>query len=427
MPFPSQLDIPEDVLEIAGTLKAAGHEAWCVGGAIRDTLLGENNTDYDVATSATPDVVKSLFKHTVPVGERFGTVAVRTRRRHHEVTTFRKDVTTDGRHAVVEFGVSLEDDLARRDFTVNAIAYEPLTKEWRDPFHGAADLDARLIKAVGVPLERFREDYLRILRAIRFASRFEFRIDPATWGAAQEAAPGTAQLSAERVRDEWYKTLRSARSLRRVVQLWWASGVATVWMPELLKAGEETAPPPDLAPENPLLRRHDTVGRLGERAALLPAYSDDRGIVQQRRDPVLLTTLLCRDPVGVLIRLKAPGADIARAAATLSGPAEPASNGVGVVRRWMAAVGDAADDLAVIWTLRHGVEPRWEPVMHGIRERGEPLTRRALAVNGTDLIAIGVDPGPGLGAMLDRLLAIVIDEPAQNTRENLLALARSLS
>jgi hypothetical protein len=198
-------------------------------------------------------------------------------------------------------------------------------------------------------------------------------------------------------------------------------------MPELLKAGEETAPPPDLAPENPLLRRHDTVGRLGERAALLPAYSDDRGIVQQRRDPVLLTTLLCRDPVGVLIRLKAPGADIARAAATLSGPAEPASNGVGVVRRWMAAVGDAADDLAVIWTLRHGVEPRWEPVMHGIRERGEPLTRRALAVNGTDLIAIGVDPGPGLGAMLDRLLAIVIDEPAQNTRENLLALARSLS
>ena len=104
MHFPDRLEIPEDVLEIAETLRAAGHEAWCVGGAIRDTLLGEANTDYDVATSATPEVVKKLFEHTVPVGERFGTVAVRTRRRHHEVTTFRKDVTTDGRHAVVEYG-----------------------------------------------------------------------------------------------------------------------------------------------------------------------------------------------------------------------------------------------------------------------------------------------------------------------------------
>jgi len=99
MRFPARLDIPEDVIEIATTLKAAGKEAWCVGGAIRDTLLGETNTDYDVATSATPEEVKALFKYTVPVGERFGTVAVRTRRRYHEVTTFRKDVSTDGRHA----------------------------------------------------------------------------------------------------------------------------------------------------------------------------------------------------------------------------------------------------------------------------------------------------------------------------------------
>ena len=151
MSFPDELRIPPDVLEIARTLEAAGHEAWCVGGAIRDTLLGEPNTDYDIATSATPDVVQKLFKNTVAVGERFGTIAVRTKRRHHEVTTFRRDVTTDGRHAEVVFGVSLEEDLARRDFTINAIAYHPLRHEWRDPFQATRDLEAKLIRAVGDP------------------------------------------------------------------------------------------------------------------------------------------------------------------------------------------------------------------------------------------------------------------------------------
>jgi Poly A polymerase head domain len=141
--FPARLEIPDDVLEIARTLEAAGHEAWCVGGAVRDTLLGEYNTDYDIATSARPEEVKALFRNTAAVGERFGTVGVRTRRRHHEVTTFRKDVLTDGRHAVVEFGASLEEDLARRDFTINAIAYDPLRHQWRDPFDGAADLGTR--------------------------------------------------------------------------------------------------------------------------------------------------------------------------------------------------------------------------------------------------------------------------------------------
>jgi len=426
MHFPDRLEIPEDVLEIAETLHAAGHEAWCVGGAIRDTLLGEVNTDYDVATSATPEVVKKLFEHTVPVGERFGTVAVRTRRRHHEVTTFRKDVSTDGRHAVVEYGASLDEDLARRDFTINAIAYEPLRHEWRDRFGGLADLEAGVIRAVGVPLERFREDYLRILRGIRFAARFEFAIDPATWEAAREATPGLAQLSAERVREEWYKGLRGSRSIKRLVELWWDSGAAAVLLPELLKEGSELSASPDTAPENPLLRRHELVGRMGQQAASLANRAEDRGTMV-RRDPVLLTTLLCLDPVGVLVRLKASGSDIARAAAVLSGPAEPPSLSVTAVRRWMAAVGDAADDLTAIWHMRNGVEPLWEPVMRGIRERGEPLTRRMLAVTGGDLQTVGIAPGPAMGHLLDRLLALVVDDPSQNTREALLTHARKLA
>ncbi len=151
----------------------------------------------------------------------------------HEVTTFRQDVLTDGRHAVVRYGVSLEEDLARRDFTINAIAYHPLRHEWRDPFEGKRDLERSLVRAVGDPAQRFQEDYLRILRALRFAARFDFTIDPATWDAARTAAPGLAQLSAERVREEWFKGLQTARSIAKLASLWLEVGAAGVWIPEL--------------------------------------------------------------------------------------------------------------------------------------------------------------------------------------------------
>lgn len=425
MSFPARLTIPDDVLEIARALEGAGYAAWCVGGAIRDTLLGEPNTDYDIATSATPDVVQQLFKHTVPVGERFGTVAVRTRRRHHEVTTFRRDVTTDGRHATVAFGGSLEDDLARRDFTINAIAYHPLRHEWRDPFSGAADLQARTIRAVGDAERRFREDYLRILRAIRFAARFGFDIDPSTWDAMRLTVDGLSRLSAERVREEWFKGLRTARDLFRLLDLWNASGAAHAWLPELL--GERPAAPiPLTSPDaSSLVQRHAHVGRLPERTAALSVLVS-RWRSEMPRDPVLLTTLLCLDPVAVLVRLKASNAEIARVTAMLTGPSEPAGTGLQEVRRWMAAVGDAADDLALFWELRHGAPALWEPVMRGIRERGEPLTRRQLAVSGTDLQEIGIPAGPQMGSTLDRLLALVVDDPSLNRRETLLARARSL-
>ncbi|MGH7606336.1 MAG: CCA tRNA nucleotidyltransferase, partial [Gemmatimonadales bacterium] len=208
MTFPDRLPIPPAVLTIAKTLEAAGYETWCVGGAIRDNLLGLDNHDFDLTTAAPPAEVQRLFKRTIPVGIEHGTVAVLdAANRPHEVTTFRRDITTDGRHAVVAFGVSLMDDLARRDFTINAIAYHPGTHEWRDPFQGAADLARKTIRSVGDPNWRFQEDYLRILRALRFSARFEFRIHARTLEAAKANAQGLAQLSAERVRDEWFKGL----------------------------------------------------------------------------------------------------------------------------------------------------------------------------------------------------------------------------
>src|ERR1700737_775094 len=190
---------PEHVRKMAATLESAGFETWCVGGAVRDALLGHPHLDWDLATAAKPQDVQKLFRRTVPVGIEFGTLGVLDADGvMHEVTTFRKDVQTDGRHAVVEFGVSLDDDLARRDFTVNAIAYSPKTDEIRDPYEGRNDIKRKIIRAVGDPRERIREDRLRALPAIRFRGGLGFEIDPATWDAIVESAPEMTRLSAER-------------------------------------------------------------------------------------------------------------------------------------------------------------------------------------------------------------------------------------
>src|SRR5688500_7740562 len=301
--------VPELVLGIVRTLEEAGHEAWCVGGALRDALLGLQHADFDVATAARPEQVRALFRRTVPVGERFGTIGVLDRNGVlHEVTTFRRDVITDGRHAVVEYGVSLEDDLARRDFTINALAYHPLRGEWRDPFGGTGDLRAGLVRAVGAAEERFREDFLRILRGLRFAARFQFAIDPATWAAMRAEAPGLAALSAERVRDEWFKGVRTATTIGALTELWIDSGAAAVWLPEL--------------------RRVD------------PAL--DELLSVEPRDPVLLTVALAPRPGDVLRRLKASNAEIARAEEIAAAPLAPVATDEAAVRRWLARTGERA-------------------------------------------------------------------------------------
>jgi tRNA nucleotidyltransferase (CCA-adding enzyme) len=397
MSFPERLAIPDEVLEIARRLDDAGHEVWCVGGAIRDALLRARGVDtsfepfdLDFATSATPDQVQALFRRTIDVGVRHGTVGVLDRSRAlHEVTTFRKDVTTDGRHALVVFGVGLEDDLARRDFTINAIAYHPLRHEWRDPFSGADDLARGIVRAVGDPAQRFAEDYLRILRAIRFAARFDFSIEPATWTAARAAAPGLAQLSAERVRDEWFKGLRTARSIGRLVRLWTDAGASAAWLPSL--------------------GRHEW-----------SATAD-----QPPRDPVLLTALLLPDAAEVLRRLRASNAEIARAEAIERGPTAPTSASPEAVRRWLAATQSAADDLLLLWRMRHGLDPAWAAEVAAVRTRGDPISRRDLALDGNDLAALGVPPGRRIGEVLDLLLDRVLADPSVNSRERLSVIVRS--
>src|SRR5438876_4038050 len=390
MKFPDRLPIPDEVLKIAQKLEHAGYETWCVGGAIRDNLLGLANHDFDLTTAAPPEEVRKLFKRTVPVGIEHGTVAVLDRdNRPHEVTTFRRDLKTDGRHAVVEFGVSLMDDLARRDFTINAIAYHPGRHEWRDPFKGVEDLERRLIRSVGDPNWRFQEDYLRILRALRFSARFEFRIHPRTLEAAKANVQGLAQLSAERVRDEWFKGITTAKRVSKLLTLWMDIGAARIWLPEIRERGAGS----------------------GSLHALdkLP------------RDPVLITAFLASDPASLLTRLKCSNKDIERGRAIGQWRDKyPVAKHVPDVRRWLSQAGEYGDDLLAL--LPAGTAPRspLPKVVASIRAAKDPLTVTDLAVKGADLLAAGARPGPEAAETLRRPLADVPEAPTRTTRDSLL-------
>jgi tRNA nucleotidyltransferase (CCA-adding enzyme) len=388
-----EVPVPEPVLRILATLEAAGHETWCVGGAIRDALVGDPQQDVDLATSAPPHVVQALFRRTIPVGIEHGTVGVLDEHGGlHEVTTFRADVQTDGRHAEVAFGVSLEEDLARRDFTINAIAWHPTRREWRDPFGGREDLTRGVVRAVGDAAQRFREDRLRILRALRFAARFGWEIAPDTWAAVVAQGRDTGHLSAERVREEWWKGMTTARDARALMALWEASGVADVWLP----------PGPADRPAS-------------------------EGAAPDSRDPVLLLAHW-RAPVEPhLRRFKCSSAEITRGRGIDRCPRRPLDASPVAVRHWLAVAGPAADDLAALarW---HGLDADdWTVEMTAVRARGEATSRSQLAVTGDDLIAAGMaQRGRRLGLVLERLLDAVLEDPSRNTPEDLMRVAAEM-
>jgi tRNA nucleotidyltransferase (CCA-adding enzyme) len=427
---PAQLHPPEPVLEIARTLERAGFETWCVGGAVRDALLGHAHLDWDLATAATPPQVQRLFRRTIPVGIEFGTVGVLDRAgAMHEVTTFRRDVHTDGRHAVVEFGASLDDDLARRDFTINAIAYSPTAGQLHDPFGGRADLARRLVRAVGEPEERMREDRLRALRAIRFAGRFAFEIDPDTWHAIVRSAPHLGRLSMERVKQEIEKTMDQVALPSQAFRLWRESGAFGTLLPSLAGISELALATLDALPR-PTGEAHP-----------------------QRRINRITSLVLDLDPavaVRVLRALRFSNADVAWIAAVverwhdlaaglreaLLAPQPPDDR---QVRRWVARMGR----LRVGAVLRVAAARFAAERAHGLpapsASRVASLYRRAwrgafrdpveigdLAVDGSELIAVGIPAGPYIGKILPLLLDEALEDPARNTREWLLARAVEL-
>ncbi|HEY2897026.1 MAG TPA: hypothetical protein VGJ12_07810 [Gemmatimonadaceae bacterium] len=425
------LQPPASVLEIAQTLIGAGHESWFVGGAVRDALLGHPNLDWDLATAATPQEIQRLFRRTVPVGIDFGTIGVLDAAGvMHEVTTFRRDVQTDGRHAVVEFGASLDEDLARRDFTINAIAYGPETRQLHDPFRGREDLQRKLVRAVGIAADRMREDRLRALRAFRFAARFEFEIEPETWAAIEESAPHLGRLSRERVQQEIEKTMVQVDRPGNAFRLWRESGAFTVLAPALASVNEVALATLDVLPRAADAgERHHTSNRLIALMLDVPPGAA-RATLRELR--------FSNDRIHWI-------GDIVERWHLVGGPirdalAEDAAIPDATVRRWVAAIGRTRiDALFTVLEARARAEGaagsgRIEPArVHELRGRAEavalrdPLETGDLAVDGGDLMKAGIKAGPQLGVALRTLLEWVLDDPARNTHDQLRARARELA
>jgi tRNA nucleotidyltransferase (CCA-adding enzyme) len=442
-----QLNPPDAMLDIARKLDRAGHDVWAVGGAVRDALLGLPAVDWDLATSARPNDVRALFKRTVPIGIEHGTVGVLgTDGVLYEVTTFRRDVETFGRHAVVEFAHTIDEDLARRDFTLNAVAWHPIHDEVRDPFGGLADLERAVLRTVGTPGDRFAEDYLRVLRGLRFAGHFVMQIEPATWDALRSAVVELPKLSAERVREELWKVLSKTQHASAALRLYGESGALAVLYPEL-DALRGLAPDESDASDAWLrtLRAVDMLPRsrpLLRLAALLHAVGMPAARARDLRGGWRYTAheqFGARRAEEVMRRLKASNADTEYVAALVARQSDlfpPDAPDAGV-RRWLLHVPPAlVNDLfrlrIALWRA-HPVEGgdrdlagRWRLVRRVLAAR-PPLSTADLAIDGRDLRALGLEPGPRYGEILRALLERVVEEPALNEREALLELARSMT
>jgi tRNA nucleotidyltransferase (CCA-adding enzyme) len=420
-----RLSPPETVREIAAKLEDAGFETWCVGGAIRDAMLGHPHLDWDLATAARPENVQKLFRRTVPVGIEFGTVGVLDRHNvMHEVTTFRRDIKTDGRHAVVEFGASLEEDLARRDLTINAMAYSTSREQLADPFGGQKDLSAKIIRAVGDPRQRMTEDRLRALRAIRFAARFEFEIDPATWEAIVDSAPHMGRLSPERVKQELEKTMEQVRAPGRAFRMWRDSGAISTLIPALSDtdpaayAALDYLPLPG-APGGP--RRKTT--RIAALFSPVPAASAIKLLRALRFSNAEANWI-----AALIEKWQLLGAEMALQLASPSGPDDA------MLRRWAAQTGRTllapVIRLASAFWAADRAAGRPAPSTSQVRSAyrrairiayRDPIEIADLAVDGEDLLKAGIT-GPAVGITLRKLLEAVINDPAANTRDNLVGL-----
>ncbi|MFO0580880.1 MAG: tRNA cytidylyltransferase [Anaeromyxobacter sp.] len=413
--------LPASILDVLRRLGEAGHRSWLVGGAVRDLLLGRvrEGTDFDVATPATPQAVTALFPRVIPTGIDHGTVTVIVRGEHVEVTTFRGEgAYEDGRRpSSVTFHGDLEADLARRDLTINAIAWDPLAGELRDPFGGQADLAARRVRAVGDPAARFGEDGLRALRAVRFAAQLGFALDPPTEAAIPGVLPVVRKVSIERIADELVKTA-CAPDPARGLALLASTGLLGAVLPEL------AAVPPEARGHAGLVAgavAPEPAPRLAALLHVLPAA---------RVGPLLVALRLSRklaDEAGALA---------AAHRCRLAGAAPPA--GGEPVRRWLSAAGRARGPALVALARAEAEAAPPEARAGALAEAGAlaaavaalgpgvPLEPRDLAVDGGALMRLlAIPPGPLVGLALRHLLDRVLADPGLNSASALEAEARA--
>lgn len=391
-------------------LHGAGHAAYAVGGCVRDSLLGLDPHDWDLCTSARPEQVMALFgeEKCIPTGLQHGTVTVKQGGRLYETTTFRTEgAYSDGRHPdAVCFVPDVREDLARRDFTINAMAYSA-EEGLIDPFGGRDDLAAHLVRAVGEPERRFEEDALRILRLYRFAARFGFAIDPATGVAARALGPHLDCVSAERIQEELLKLLAAPRPGSYL-----EPAVLAVVLPEL---------EPEKQPER-FAELCRTIDRIEPTAENVPA-----------RLAALLWPLGEAGARKALRKLKCSNALTDEVTALeREAPGTPGSDQTLMAKRLLGRYElPTIQRLTALCSARH---PEQAVAFAALRAEAEQLTAEnaccrvsQLAVNGRDLMAAGVRPGPGLRQVLNALLEAVITGQTPNEKDALLAAAAQFS
>jgi len=433
------IQLPEKVGRIIGTLQEHGYEAYAVGGCIRDSILGREPEDWDITTSAMPEETKALFDKTFDTGIQHGTITVLLEKEGFEVTTYRIDGKyEDSRHPKeVTFTRNLREDLLRRDFTINAMAYNE-TDGLVDIFGGLEDLEAGMIRCVGTAKERFKEDALRILRGVRFAAQLGFDIEEDTRQGMKELAWTLQNISAERIQVELVKMITSKRPemLREAYEL----GMTRIVLPEfdqLMTTGQETPHHMYSVGEHTLHAmkniRADKILRL---AMLLhdmgkPALKtvDEAGVAHFKKHALESE----RIAENVLRRLKFDNDTIRKVTRLvrchdLRMPATAKS-----VRSAMNQIGEElfpyymevrrADVLAQsMYQREEKIEnlDQIEELYHQIVEDGDCVSLKDLAVTGRDLIASGMKPGKKIGEKLEELLKLVIEDPKLNTKEELL-------
>lgn len=434
-----RIRIPEHANIVLHTLHEAGYEAYIVGGCVRDAILGRCPHDWDITTSAHPDEVKALFRRTVDTGLKHGTVTVMVGKDGYEVTTYRVDGEyKDGRHPEsVTFTASLLEDLKRRDFTINAMAYSD-KDGLVDEFDGIGDLDRGMIRAVGDPVQRFTEDALRIMRAVRFAAQLGYEIDPATAEAARQLAPNLVHVSAERIRVELEKLLvsRHPERLRTAYEL----GMTAQFLPEFdvcmgcdqinphhcYSVGEHILHAVCESPADRILR---LTMLLHDIAKPLVVTTDAEG-VNHFKGHVAMGADMAND---ILRRLKYDNDTRKRVVRLIAFHEKRPQPDAVHVRRLMAQMGPdlfpewlevkRADALAQsdyereakLWHI-----DQWRARYDEIMARGDCLSLRTLAVKGKDLIEVGIR-GEAIGDILEAMLEDVVTEPMHNDKDYLMA------
>ena len=436
-------NIPENVLNIIKTLNSNGYEAYIVGGCVRDSIIGKTPYDWDIATNASPDNVKNLFENTVDTGIKHGTVTVIIHNETYEITTYRIDgkYIDNRRPENVRFTNSLKQDLARRDFTINAIAFHPLTS-FIDPFDGIKDIKSKVVRTVGNPNERFAEDALRMIRAVRFSAQLGFEIESETFNSLDINSSLISKVSTERIREELTKIIISDNpdKLKLLVD----SNILKYIIPEFVdcfdtpqnnpnhiyNVGEHILCALENIENNPVLRWTMLLHDIGKSVTRTTDENNIDHFHGHQAEGVKIS-------LNILKRLKFDNKTTDKILRLVKYHDRQIAPDFVPVRKAVRKFGDDifSDLLKVKEADYKGQGSKYtannllmlkkiKEIYKTIKESSQCISLNSLAINGNDLINLGIEQGPRLGKVLNSLLDEVIDNPSLNNKNDLINIAK---